>query len=168
MARGGKIIAVTCGVVAALVGVKIALGLLTKVDDKTLIVEAVKDGLKASKEGRPGGVLEKLSASLTVNGEGTPGAKSQIADYIKRLKPDVEFKSLVPQVFGDEARIETPATMSVSMLGMNQSVELKNVTITLKREDSYEYLVFPRKAWRISDVRVDVSALDMFSGFGGG
>ena len=160
--------AITGAVVAVLVAGKVGLGLLAKVDDKTLILEAVKDGLKASKEGRPGGVLEKLSASLTVNGEGTPGAKSQIADYIKRLKPDVEFKSLEPQVFGEEARIETPATMSVSILGMNQSVELKNVTITLQREDTYEYLIFPKKAWRISDVRVDVSALDMFSGFGGG
>jgi hypothetical protein len=168
MARGGKILAITGAVVAVLVAGKVGLGLLAKVDDKTLILEAVKDGLKAGKEGRPGGVLEKLSASLTVNGEGTPGAKSQIADYIKRLKPDVEFKSLEPQVFGEEARIETPATMSVSILGMNQSVELKNVTITLKREDTYEYLIFPKKAWRISDVRVDVSALDMFSGFGGG
>ena len=164
MARGGKILLVTGGVVLLLVGAKLALGLFSKVDDKALILEAVKDGLKASKEGRPGGVLEKLSASLTVNGEGTPGAKSQIADYIKRLKPDVEFKSLEPQVFGDEARIETPATMSVSILGMNQSVELKNVTITLKREDSYEYLIFPKKAWRVSDVQVDVSALDMFNG----
>ena len=164
MARGGKILLVTGGVVLLLVGAKLAVGLFSKVDDKTLILEAVKDGLKASKEGRPGGVLEKLSASLTVNGEGTPGAKSQIADYIKRLKPDVEFKSLEPQVFGDEARIETPATMSVSILGMNQSVELKNVTITLKREDSYEYLIFPKKAWRVSDVQVDVSALDMFNG----
>ena len=124
MARGGKILAITGAVVAVLVAGKVGLGLLAKVDDKTLILEAVKDGLKASKEGRPGGVLEKLSASLTVNGEGTPGAKSQIADYLKRLKPDVEFKSLEPQVFGEEARIETPATMSVSILGMNQSVEL--------------------------------------------
>jgi TATA-box binding protein (TBP) (component of TFIID and TFIIIB) len=54
--------------------------------------------------------------------------------------------------------------MSVSILGMNQSVELKNITITLKREDSYEYLIFPKKAWRVSDVQVDVSALDMFNG----
>lgn len=164
MARGGKILAVTGGVVALLLVGKLALGLLSNVDDKTLIVEAVKDGLKASKEGRPGGVLEKLSASLTVNGEGSPGAKGQIADYIKKLKPDVEFKTLEPQVFGDEARIETPATMAVHILGMNQSVDLKNVTITLKREDTYEYLIFPKKAWRITDVRVDVNALDMFNG----
>ncbi len=164
MARGGKILIVTGSVVALLLGGKLALGLFTKVDDKTLIAEAVKDGLKASKEGRPGGVLEKLSASLTVNGEGSPGAKGQIADYIKKLKPDVEFKTLEPQVFGDEARIETPATMSVNLLGMNRSVDIKNVTITLKREDTYEYLIFPKKAWRVADVRVDVSALDMFSG----
>jgi hypothetical protein len=164
MARGGKILAVTGGVVALLLLGKLALTLLTKVDDKTLIVEAVKDGLKASKEGRPGGVLEKLSASLTVNGEGTPGAKGEIANYIKKLKPDVEFKTLEPQVFGDEARIETPATMSVNMLGMNQSIDLKNVTITLKREDTFEYLVFPKKSWRITDVRVDVSAFNMFGG----
>ncbi len=163
MKQGTRILVVTGGIVALLIGAKFAMSLLNQPSDETLIAEAVKDGLKASKEGRPGGVLDKISANLTVNGDDTPGARPQIADYVKKLKPDVEFTSLKPQVFGDEARIETPAKMSVSLLGMSQSVNLDKVTITLQRENTYEYLIFPRKAWKVTDVKVDVNALQMFT-----
>ena len=104
MTSGKKILGVTGGVVAVLVLGKIGLGFLHQPDDKTLILEAVQEAQKASREGRPGGVLDFLSvASLKVNDQDATGSRRDIADYIKKQKPDIQFKEVDPKIFGETA-----------------------------------------------------------------
>lgn len=64
MEAGKKILLTTVGIVAALVVGRIAIGLINQPDDKTLIMKALKEAQVASKEGKPGGVLDFLSSDL--------------------------------------------------------------------------------------------------------
>ncbi len=153
MTSGKKILGVTAGVVVLLVAGRVAIGFLNQPDDKTLILQAVKDAQQASKEGRPGGVLDFLSKSLNVNGEAAGGYGSEISKFIKNQKPDVEFQDLSPQIFGETARIETPATVKVNILTFSKDVPIPKVEIELKKENDYEWFIIPKKSWKITDIR---------------
>jgi len=159
MTSGSKILGVTAGVVLLLVVGKVGLGFLNQPDDKTLIVEAVKEAQKAGREGRPGGVLDFLSTSLKVNETEATGSRGQIADYIKNQKPDIEFTKIEPQIFGDEARIESPATVKIGIGPISQDITIPNTVINLKREDDKEWFIIPKKKWKITEIRASLGDL---------
>src|SRR3712207_3308413 len=89
------------GVLVLLIGGRIIYGLLTRPDDQTLIAQALDESIEASKEGRPGGVLDLLSEELKLN-EQQVGTKRQIADYIRRFRPEVTVENKKALVTGDE------------------------------------------------------------------
>lgn len=159
MTSGKKILGFTGGVVLLLMVGKVGLGFLNQPDDKTLIVEAVKEAQKASREGRPGGVLDFLSLNLNFNGAETGSGRSQIADYIKNQKPDIEFTSLNPQVFGETARIESPAKVKIGIAAFSTDVTIPNTVIELKKEVSREWFIIPTKKWKITEIRASVTDL---------
>lgn len=159
MTSGNKILGVTGGIVLLLVVGKVGLGYLNQPDDKTLIAEAVKEAQKAGREGRPGGVMDFLSPNLNVNGTPVEGAGSSIKDYIKNQKPDIEFTKVEPQVFGDTARIESPATVKVGIGPISQTITIPDTVIELKREDDKEWFIIPKKSWKITEIRASLADL---------
>jgi hypothetical protein len=149
-------------VLLVLIGLRIVLSVGPGQSDQQQIEQALADSIQASKEGRPGGVMDKLSQNLTVNQMDTSGNRSQIAKFIKDNKPDVVVQNKHAVVSGDEAEIVSPVTIQLSLLGQTRSVDLEQVTMTFKRESGYEYLFIPTKRWKLSEVRVPEGALTQF------
>jgi len=155
---------------AAAIGLVIALGLASGFglfggpSDRELIEIALKDAIQASREGRPGGVLDFISKRFEVNGEqyGT----RDISNTIKDMRPDVEIERPAPTITGDSATITSPVRLSVSLppVGMN----ISSVTIHFARENGTNWLIFPTKKWRM--VRIEIpddvvnEVRDQFSG----
>jgi hypothetical protein len=123
-------------------------------DDKTLIQKALAESIKASKEGRPGGVMDKLSVNIKYNNENVGSADRDIARYIRSSKPDIELENTIPVVTGDEATIVSPVNLKVALLGQSVSRRLNEVTLVFRKEADRDFLVFPTTRWKLAEVRV--------------
>jgi hypothetical protein len=123
-------------------------------DDRKLIQEALTESITASKEGRPGGVMDKLSANIKVNDQNVNGNALEISRFIRDRKPDVEVENTDPEFRGDEATIVSPVTITVSLLGQSISRRLKEVTLVFKKEPDREFLIIPISRWKLAEVRV--------------
>lgn len=159
MTSGKKILGITGGVVVLLLLGRIGLGFLNQPDDKTLIVAALKEAQTASKEGKPGGVMDFISPYLKVNETETEGMRGQIANYIKNSKPEVEFTKVEPQIFGEEARIETPAKVNFGVGPFSSGMTIPNVVVKFKKEEDKEWFIIPKKKWKISAIELPVDSL---------
>jgi hypothetical protein len=159
MNKTAKTLLIVVAVVAILGGIRVALSLGGKQDDQKLISEALQESLQASKEGRPGGVLDKLSASFKFNDQEMTANTRQIADFIKKQKPDVTIQNSEAVITGDEARIVSPVDLKVNFLGQSIDRRLKEVTIVFRKEEAREFLVIPTRKWRLTDVRVPDSTV---------
>ena len=145
-----------------LIGGKFILMSANRTDDKVLVRQALLDSIKASREGRPGGVMDKLSEHIKFNGQSEAGNERDIARYIRQSKPDITVQNMDPEVSGDEAKIISPVTVSMGLLGQSMGQTLKKVTITFRREDDHEWLIFPVKRWKLAEVETtDASVADL-------
>ncbi len=163
MTSGKKILGITGGIVALLVVGKVGLTLIRQPDDMTLIKEAILEAQKAGREGRPGGVLDFLDPNLTINDTVVTGSQRQIADKIKSLKPDIQFTKIEPIITGDNARIETPATVKIVFGPMSKDIPIENTVINLKKTEDRQWVIFPKKSWKITDIRVSEADLNAFT-----
>jgi hypothetical protein len=132
---------------------RIGIGLSSRGSDKHQIQEALQRSIQASKDGRPGGVLQLLSDRLTFNGQDAKGNMSDVAQFIVKQRPDVEVENSEPVVTGDEARILSPIDIKLDFFGQTKSVHLKQVELVFRKEPVMRYLVFPGSEWKLSDVR---------------
>jgi hypothetical protein len=145
----------------ALFGIRIVMSRMNQESDQVLIERALAESIQASKEGRPGGVMDKLSKSLKFNELDTSGNRSQIAQYIKQNKPDVTVVNKKAVVSGEEARIISPVNIKIGFLGQGIERELKDVTMVFRKEEDREYLIFPTTKWKLAEVTVpDASVAD--------
>ncbi len=135
-----------------IVGGRYIYGAMNKPDDKTLIQQALAEAIKASKEGRPGSVIDKLVDNFTVNG--TETSKRQIADFVKNNHPEVDIKDTDPLVSGDTAQITSDVAVKVQFLGNQQGLTFKDAQILFKKESAMDWLIFPTTKWSLSAVRV--------------
>ena len=142
-----------------LVGGKVIQSATRHEDDKTLIQRALAESIQASKEGRPGGVMDKLSDNLKFNGQNEGGNQNEIARYIRSSKPDVTVDNTDPVVDGDEAKIVSPVTLTLSLLGQSTSRHMKEVTIVFRKEESREWLFIPTRRWKLAEVQVPESSV---------
>jgi len=157
-------ILIVAAVLVVLVGIRVIMS-LNGPDDKTLVRQALAESIKASKEGRPGGVIDKISNKFTVNGEDrfSPG---QIMQFVKESRPDITVTRPEPIVLGDEARINSPVTLSATMPGGTEiNKTLDNVTLVFEKEDSMTWLVIPSKQWRLKEVTLPEDALSQLTPF---
>jgi hypothetical protein len=154
MKSGSKILGVTGTAVVLLLAARVGIGFLNQPTDEQLIQTAIKEAIAASKEGKAGGVLELMSSSLTVNQGDANGSKSNVSKYISNMRPDVTFANTKPTIEGDGARIETSANIKVNLLGNEQSADIPTVTIRLTKEEDKEWLIIPKRKWRITNVDV--------------
>jgi hypothetical protein len=159
MASGKKILGVTAVVVAVLFAGRVGIAFLTQPDDKTLIKEAIAECAKASREGRAGGVLDFLSKNMTLNENEVSGNRSEVSKYISNMKPDVEFTSIEPNVFGDEAKVESPAKFTLSLLSFEKTFDIPKVTVSLKKEEERTWFLVPTKKWRITNIQVPAETI---------
>ena len=155
------VIAIVVAIV--LLAVRVGVTLIQQPSDQAQIEAALAESIKASKEGRPGGVLDKLSNRLLVNDMETSGNRSQIADYIKQNRPDVYVKQKRATITGDRAEIVSPVDIELNVLGQTRTLNLDEVKLIFRKEDDHLYLVIPTQRWKLAEVRVADSALSNFA-----
>ena len=156
---------IIAAILVVLVGVRVVLS-MGGGDDKALVKEALQESIKASKEGRPGGVMDKISDHMTVNGQEVATTR-QIADWIKNLKPDVVVTKPEPVILGDEAQITSPVSIKGSgMGGFSFDKTIDNVTLIFARENATEWLIIPTKKWRLKDVKLPDDIASQLNPFG--
>lgn len=128
--------------------------------DAKLIKDALAESIKASKEGRPGSVMDLLSDKLKVNDQDT-GPRRQIAEFIKNSRPDITVKDVEPVInpTNGTAKITSSVHLKVGAFGQNIDTDIPNVTLTFRREDGTQWLLFPVKQWKLSDVSVPIDSL---------
>jgi len=136
-----------------------------RTSDSEQIVAALNDSIKASKEGRAGGVLDKLAEGFQVNNQSL--TSSQIANAIKKYQPNVTVLQPLPVVTNDEAHILSPVKLSVNILGGSHDFTLKDVDIEFHRETSRAWLIFPVDTWHMTKVNMSEDSLSGFSFLGG-
>ena len=129
--------------------------------DDQMIRDALKESIKASREGRPGGVMEYLSNSLKYNDEEATD-RTSIADYIKRAKPEVSVDDPTPRISGESAMVVSPVTVNLTYGPVSFPVRIEHAEITFAKETGRRFLVLPAPVWRIRSIKadeVDVSQL---------
>lgn len=143
-----------------LLGVRLALNAQPP-NDQALIREALRQSVEASREGRPGGVLDVLSSQFEINNE-APGTRGQIAQFVRDSKPDVEVKNQEAVITGDLATIVSPVHLKVSFLGQTIDQEFPSVEITFRKEDSTRWLIVPTREWKLAEVRLREDVVGQF------
>lgn len=152
-------VAVIVGLVVALIAVLVLRSTLFGPNDRQLIDSAIQESIQASRDGRPGGVLEYLSQSFRINDQ-DPGSRRNIAQFIKQSKPEVKLSTYEPVIDGNTASIVTDAAVNIDYLGMKMDGTLKNVKIVLQKEQGTKWLVLPDRQWRIVSVTAPQETVD--------
>lgn len=133
--------------------------------DSEQIVAALDESIKSSKEGRPGGVLDKLADGFQVNNQSF--SSTQIAEFIKKRQPTIEVLQPLPTVTDDDAHIVSPVRVSIHLLGMDHGITLKDVDIQFHRETARAWLIFPVPTWHVTKINVPAEAMNSLSPLGG-
>ncbi len=120
--------------------------------DQQMIDHALTEAVQASKEGRPGGVMDYLADRLKVNSD--EFGSRQVANFIKDSHPDINIPKAPAIVSGDQARITAPVSVKVSYMGFNVDKTIDNVSLVFDRSEGHVWLFIPVKKWRLSQVLV--------------
>src|SRR2546423_6864335 len=153
MNRNSRIVV---GIILALVVVGVLWILLgPKPNDKEQIKEALNNAIKASKEGRPGGALEYLADSIVVNGTKYQTGQ-QVANAIKKFKPDVKVQTMDPVVNGDKGTITSDIELSIAI----KTISIPNVTFQFGKEQGHKWLVVPSSDWKLEGVSLPQESVD--------
>jgi hypothetical protein len=142
-----------------LVGGRVMVGMAHQESDKSLIQKALAESIKASREGRAGGVMDKLSSQLKFNGSDYGSAGRDISRFIRDSRPDITVENDDPVISGDEGTIVSPVDLKLSMLGQSLDRHLKKVTMVFRKEDARDWLVIPVRKWKLAEVEVSESAV---------
>jgi hypothetical protein len=115
--------------------------------DDVLIAQAIDDSIRASREGRPGGVLDNLSRDLKVQDEDIDNPA--VKNFIENQKPDIELTNKKPVMRGDLAVVTTDVIVTFGLAGMRVPAPITGVQIELQKETGFKYFIFPTKKWKI-------------------
>lgn len=125
--------------------------------DQTMIDHALTEAVQASKEGRPGGVMDYLADQFKVNND--EFGSRQVANFIKDSHPDITIPRSPAVVSGDQARITTPVSVKANYLGFSIDRKIDNVSLIFERSEGHEWLFIPVKKWRLSQVLLPQDAV---------
>ena len=160
----------TLAIVGALVLVAICwLVFQPKTNDSDQIKVALLSAVKASKEGRAGGVVEYLASNVQVNGQ-KYDVNRQFTSFIRQYHPDITLGSLEPKINGDHATLTTDLQISI----LKNTATLPGVTFTFEKEHDTKWLIFPSQDWKVTGASAPDEAYQQFIGqipggdFGGG
>lgn len=158
----GRSVKVVAGLLAVLLLARVGFGLVDHRSDREQILDELQKSIEASKEGRPGSVIEMISDKLTFNGKDASENIGQVADFIKSHDPEVKVENLDPIVTGDAAQIVSPVDLTVSFLTASRTMHFKEVTLMFHREPAVRFMVFPTTQWKLTDVQMpDTPAPDL-------
>lgn len=115
--------------------------------DDVLIAQALDESIKASREGKPGGVLENLSRDLKVQDEDIDNPA--VKNFIENQKPEIELTNKKPVMKGDLAVVTTDVIVTFGLAGMRLPAPIQGVQIELRKETGFKFLFFPTKKWKI-------------------
>ena len=162
-----------------LVGVVVAIALAIPVlmilardnrPDDVLIREALAESIEASREGRPGGVMDFISNQLKINQQGGI-SQGQIARWIRDNKPDVKVIDTEIKVASDgesaelTSDVEVKGEIGVAIAKQKFERTFTGVRMTFQKEDGRKFLIIPSKVWRLTAVDVPDDQLDFTGGF---
>lgn len=140
------------GGAAALVAGLAAYIFLTQPTDEQLIDEALTESIQASRDGRPGGVMDHLAKNFTFNGQ-PAGSSLDIAKFIKGLKPDVEVMDRRPAIMGDTATITSPVNVTMGLGEGRVTSKIDRVEVVMRRSNGLRNLIIPTHVWKVQEVR---------------
>lgn len=138
--------------VVVLVGF-IASGFIFAPSDQEQITKALNDSCAAASRGEPSDVLKYLSKSFTYGGEET--SSYDISKVIHQAKPKIAVMETNAQISGESATVRTPVDVQLNYMGLDINRTIPGVTITLKKETAFKWLVVPEPRWRITAVEAD-------------
>lgn len=144
MTSKGKRILLVAVLAAAAAGGYVAFA-GSKHDDRAEIAQALQEAVKASREGRPGGVVAYLASNVVVNGQ-RYDVNGQFENFIRKYHPDITLGKLNPKIVGDDATVKSDIEFSV----LNQSLDVPEVTFTLRREHTTKWLILPDQEWKVT------------------
>lgn len=122
--------------------------------DRVLIQQTMDEAIAASREGRAGGVLENLSRSIRYNDMPVENPR-EVAEFIRKGRPDVTVMDMTPRIEGDSATIESPVTVSLRYGPLPMTQTLPKVRFTLRREVGTRWLLIPAPKWRLVSIEAD-------------
>jgi hypothetical protein len=128
-----------------------------KESDSAQIVDALNASIQASKDGKAGGVLDKLSSAFEVNNARIPSDK--IVAFVKRLRPDISVDDPKPILKGDDAEIISTVHVEGTFMGLHPSADLKGVIINFHRETTYKWLIVPEATWHMTSIQLSPDGL---------
>lgn len=130
--------------------------------DSELIQKALDEALQAGKEGRPGSMLDLLADDFAVNGQRF--STGQIADRIRKMKPDIDFANRAPTIEGETASLTSDVKLSISLPPL--AIDIPQVNVQFQRREAKRLLFFPAHKWEMTDVTVpEESYQQIASGF---
>jgi hypothetical protein len=129
--------------------------------DRALIQQTMDEALRASREGRPGGVLENLSRSIRYNDMPLDNPQ-EVAEFIRNGRPDVTVADMSPDIQGGMATIESPVTVSLRYGPLPMTQTLPKVRFTLRKEVGTRWLVVPAPKWRLVSIEADGVAVPSY------
>ncbi len=141
------------GVVLIGLAVTVAITSISRKSDREQIQEALMESISASKEGRPGGVMELLSRNLKLNNIDID-RQNEIAKFIREQKPDIAMDSMEPAISGDKAVIKSPVHIKYGIGNIGGTWDLPDVKLTFKRENATQWGFIPVKAWKLEKVEM--------------
>jgi hypothetical protein len=150
MSRKGKRIALFILGIGIAFFVAAGFGMFGRPSDEEQIREALDRSIQASREGRPGGVLEHLSVNFKINEE--EYRQRDIARMIREFKPRIEVREAQPVVHDTEAFLTAPVTLSVPIPALQ--MDLSEVNFRFEKEPARKWLIFPSTQWRLTQVTV--------------
>lgn len=135
--------------------------------DQELIRTALQESIKASREGRPGNVLELLSREFTVNEQVVANSR-EVARIVRDYKPEVEIQNYEAEIQGDRAFLITPVNLQARgpiPLGFT----LSKVEMEFVKEPKPRFLILPGHTWKLEKVTIAPESFqNLAQGFGGG
>ena len=146
-----------------LLGLRIGISMSQRPSDETQIKQALADALDASKNGKPGAVMDLLSKQLKFNDESVSD-KSPIGKLIRESHPDIKVLDEKVLVTGDEARMRSPVDFSANIFGQHLQQRIDDVTLVFQKEETRDYLLIPASKWRLVEVRLPENQVPNVSG----
>jgi hypothetical protein len=124
-----------------------------KGSDADQINADLKSAVAASKSGQAGSVLDLLSRAFEVNG--AHPAMADVAQAIRRYKPECDVEPGTLSVSGDDATMESQVRVHGALLGSGFDTTIKQVRLDFRREGTLAWGVVPIRAWRLRSINVD-------------
>jgi hypothetical protein len=147
-----KPIVIGAGILLVLLLVRIGVSLANQGDDRTQIRDALDQSLKASRDGKSGGVMDLLSSKLTYNNSDAGSALPQVVNFIRSNRPEITVENPDPVVKGDSAEIDSPVDVKLQIMTFEKNIHLNRVVLVFQKEHVMKWAIFPTTQWRLVQV----------------